>query len=622
MKKFLRYGILFLLLCSFHLHAQRDSVLLKEVTVYGLPEQKYLAGALVENIDSSLSKNYSSNHLGEVLAIQFPVYFRSYGNGMISGISIRGTAPQHTAVLWNGINISSFSLGQSDFSILPMAAFDEIKIHQGGGSARFGSGAFGGTVLLNSVASQPSVFSIKQELGSFGRNFTSIKNSIQLGALTSSTSIYHIQAKNNFKIVDSNERQSHAAYEQRGIVQNLQYDFSTAKNITINYWYHDADREIQPTIGKLNSTDEQQDRSHRLSVSYQQNSNWGKMKVGGGLVDDVITYNNTPGEIFRWITFVNHQYTFRHQWHVQFTTDWNHIVGKIKEYDGEPVEDRVDVAGSLQKQIKKHSFSFNIRKPFITRIESPLLPYLGANILLWETKDQQFYLTANISKNFRAPTFNDRYWQNGGNIDLKPETSHSSEAGVLWKNKKVNFNAKGFYQVIDQWIQWVPDANAVYRPQNIKQVKARGFESSAEILLIDGDLKAFSRISYEYTHSTTSKTSPSDIATIGKQLIYTPIHTGNASLMAQFKKWSANVFVQYSGTRFTEASNSSLYALKSFVLVDFSLAKAILLKRNEWGLQFSIKNVFNQNYQLYSGRAMPGRNFNFLVYYQLKQKQL
>ncbi|HZX72945.1 MAG TPA: Plug domain-containing protein, partial [Cyclobacteriaceae bacterium] len=94
--------------------------MLKEVTIYGLPEEKYLAGSSIEKVDSSLQKTYSSNHLGEVLSYQLPIYFRNYGNGMISGISMRGTTPQHTAVLWNGININSFSLGQADFSILPM----------------------------------------------------------------------------------------------------------------------------------------------------------------------------------------------------------------------------------------------------------------------------------------------------------------------------------------------------------------------------------------------------------------------------------------------------------------------------------------------------------------------
>src|SRR5579872_4169280 len=126
----------FLLLYAQCLGQSKDSVILKQVTVYGLPDQKYLAGSSLIELDSSLKSNDRSRNLSEILPLQLPIYFRTYGNGMLSSISMRGTSPQHTAVLWNGINITSFSLGQADFSILPASAFDEVKIHEGAGSAR------------------------------------------------------------------------------------------------------------------------------------------------------------------------------------------------------------------------------------------------------------------------------------------------------------------------------------------------------------------------------------------------------------------------------------------------------------------------------------------------------
>jgi iron complex outermembrane receptor protein len=617
----LRLGICLLILsCANTLRAQRDSLLLKEVTIYGLPEEKYLAGSSIEKVDSSLQKTYSSNHLGEVLSYQLPIYFRNYGNGMISGISMRGTTPQHTAVLWNGININSFSLGQADFSILPMIAFDEIKVHEGGGSARFGSGAFGGTVLLNSTSQQPNLLAIKQEVGSFGRFFSSVKASFKNNKLSSSTSLYRLQSKNDFPIQGVDERQQHASFYQQGIVQNLQYDISANKSFGLHYWFHDADREIQPPVGKVNSTDEQQDRNHRLSLSYQQNTRLGLSRLTGGFVDDVIVYNGSKSEILRWIASANHQYTFQKQWHVQFNTEWNHIIGKIKEYGGEPQEDRMDVAGSVQKQVKNHSFSFNLRQPFISRVHAPLLPYLGANIMLVDGAKQKLILTANVSKNFRAPTFNERYWQSAGRVDLLPETSHAAEAGLSWNAGIIKLTSKGFYQIIDQWIQWVPDGDGNYRPENIKQVKIRGSESSIELQGSVGVFSFFLKSSYQFTRSTTSKTVSSDAASIGKQLIYTPLHTATSMLTTRMNNWSLNVFAQYSGKRFTEASNDELYSLAPFVLVDISAGRKFMIKRSDFDVQFSIKNVFNTNYQLYAGRAMPGRYFNLQLNYQLKHK--
>ena len=152
----MRTGFVFFwcsMLCACCFAQRKDSVILKQVTVYGLPDEKYLTGSSLILLDSSLKSHDRSRNLSEILSLQLPIYFRTYGNGMLSSISMRGTSPNHTSVLWNGININSFSLGQADFSILPAIAFDEVKIHEGAGSARFGSGAIGGTVLLNSTSS-------------------------------------------------------------------------------------------------------------------------------------------------------------------------------------------------------------------------------------------------------------------------------------------------------------------------------------------------------------------------------------------------------------------------------------------------------------------------------------
>ena len=149
-------------------------------------------------------------------------------------------------------------------------AFDDVEVHEGGGSAKFGSGAFGGSILLSTKAKSPRLLSATQEFGSFGRYFASVKGSVSIGKLTSATSMYHLQADNDFPVLSTGDRQSHAAYHQNGILQSFEYRISTGKLLTVNYWYHEADREIQPTIGNTGSRDEQQDHSHRLSLAYEQ----------------------------------------------------------------------------------------------------------------------------------------------------------------------------------------------------------------------------------------------------------------------------------------------------------------------------------------------------------------
>ncbi|MBL0742356.1 TonB-dependent receptor [Chryseolinea lacunae] len=602
--------------------AQGDSVLLKPVTVYGLPDEKYLAGSQFYTLDSALQKQQDSRHLGEILAFQFPVYFRNYGNGMLSGISLRGTSPSHTAVRWNGININSFSLGQADFSILPTVAFSDVKVHAGGGSARYGSGAFGGTVLLSSVGGSSDILSVSQEVGSYGRYFTSLKGAFRIRKFSSTSSLYRVQAQNDFPIPHLNERQPHAAYWQQGIVEHAQYTISNARRITLDYWYNDAHKEIQPNLGSNNNTDEQDDRNHRFVLSYEQNTAQGFSKITGGFVDDRIVFNNNLTEIVRWIGSASHQFVVAESWHVSGSAEWNHIIGKIKEYGPtSPVEDRVDLAASVQKDFKNVAWSFNLRQPFITHVSAPLLPYIGADVVLFKNAKQTWTLSANASKNFRAPTLNDRYWQDAGARDLLPETSYAAEAGLTWRRQNFNVNTRGFYQWVDQWIQWVPGAQGVYRPRNVKQVRTDGVEAGIEDRVKIGPVVLQGKVAYQFTQAITEKTDNTDIASVGKQLIYTPVHTGSGTFGVLYGTWSLNMFLQYSGTRFTDAANAAMYALDPFLLADMSLNKSYAHGQHGFDFSVQLKNVFATDYQLYSGRAMPGRNINFKISYHLTRKQ-
>src|SRR5690242_16953941 len=125
-------------LCAGISMAQTDTTYLKEVRVYGLPVTSHAVGAMVDQLDAG-----GVGNLSDKLSTAVPLYLKSYGNNQLSTISIRGTTASQTAVLWNGININSPTLGQSDLALLPLYLFDELSIRYGGSSALYGSDAIG-----------------------------------------------------------------------------------------------------------------------------------------------------------------------------------------------------------------------------------------------------------------------------------------------------------------------------------------------------------------------------------------------------------------------------------------------------------------------------------------------
>jgi vitamin B12 transporter len=621
----MRTGFIFLgclMLGSFCFSQNKDSILLKQVTIYGLPEEKYLAGSSLVLLDSSLKSNERSRNLGEILSLQLPIYFRNYGNGMLSSISMRGTSPQHTSVLWNGINISSFSLGQADFSILPATAFDEVKIHEGAGSARFGSGAMGGTVLLNSLSQTQNNISLSQDVGSFGRYFSSLGGSWSTGKWGFKTKLYNLTSQNNFPILITGERQSHASFRQSGVLQDVEYRWSSAKTISLHYWYHDADRDIQPTIGQFNSQDNQQDKNHRLSIRYQNNNQYGLFSIYGGYINDVIVYDGSQSSVIRWISGAKHEFNFVKKIHAQVGAEWNHIIGLIPNYqNGKAQEDRYDFTSSFQKNISDRlSLALNFRQPVVSGFNAPFLPYLGTEYAVIKTIQTEFKIRGSVSRNYRIPTLNDRYWQNAGDKSLLPETSHAAEFGLTYHHKNFEITNTFFTQRVDNWIQWVPEQNGNYRPQNIEQVVAKGIETKVSFRSKINRVTIVPMIAYQSTKSVTTQAPTAEQYTIGKQLIYTPQHTASAYLQIYWRKFSVDISAQYNGKRYTDAGNSDTYSLPAFALLNSSIGKSWLSNRHRIDLRFAAKNILNLDYQLYSSRAMPGRNYNLQFTYILNSK--
>jgi iron complex outermembrane receptor protein len=617
----MRYLFFFLMLLAELCFAQKqDSIVLREVTVFGQSDLKYLSGSAIHKVDSVLKQLENASQLNDVLSLQFPIYFRNYGNGMISGISLRGTSPHHTAVLWNGININSFSLGQADFSILPSSAFDEVTLHEGGGSARFGSGAFGGTILLNSTTSiHPTGFSVSQQVGSFGRYFTSFRGIVQANRFTFKTKLYYQDLENDFEIKEAGRKQQDASINQKGILQDIHYFLSDEKSLSLNYWHHQSDREVQPTIGQLTSNNTQLDKNHRLNLGYTSRSNIGLLSVNGGYVQDVIVYNGDGSKISRWISRASYEFDFFKKGRWQVGGEWSHIKGKVRNYEnGEAVEDRYDFIISLVNPFSERlSFSANLRQPIIQGFKAPLLPYVGAE---YQVINDKFKVVGNVSKNYRAPTFNDRYWQNAGSRNLLPETSYAAEFGYQFNFRKFSIYHHGFIQQMEDYIQWIPDEQGNYRPRNVKEVNIKGTELKIGYQKQLSRVKISSHLSYQFVRSVTTKAPVTESYSIGKQLIYTPKHTASAYVNAAYKKYLFSLTLQYAGKRYTEFSNEDLYALEPYALVNIHVSKFWLVRSHRFDLSVAIKNITNIQYQMYSGLAMPGRNYTAQLTYQLNHK--
>lgn len=237
--------------CVARLAAQSDTTILAPVEIYGVQLLKYSVGSKVQE----LATRNSAETLTDRLNAESSMYFKNYGNQQLSTISFRGTTASQTAVLWNGVNVNSPTLGLTDFSTIPVFLFDEVAVHFGASSALVGTDAIGGSIALKSSApmfARELNTTLLQQAGSFGRLASGIKFRVSTDRWFFSTRLVYTKIENNFPYtspaVGYRRTQENAAVKNTGFSKQLAYKINESQQLTLEGIYAHNFRENQPAV--------------------------------------------------------------------------------------------------------------------------------------------------------------------------------------------------------------------------------------------------------------------------------------------------------------------------------------------------------------------------------------
>lgn len=619
--------------------AQSDSLVyaLKPIEVYGKTLETYTVGTKKQQFDSLTLSQSNGKNLTSLLLQSSAVYVREYGNGQLGSVSFRGTSPSQTAVLWNGININSRTLGQSDLGTIPLFTLDEVALQYGTSSSWFGTDAIGGTILLNNynpLDKDGFKLTLQQDFGSFGKSFSGVKSHYRKGKLSGSTKIYNLDFENNFSYTDLRGRpqtQNNASVYNFGFSQSLNYDISNQKSISFKAWYQDNFREIQPTMSNLNSDENLEDKNLRFVLDYFDNSHLGNFNVKLGFTKDEQVYQGSVQSelsIWQYILALDYDKKITDKLSLKAGANWYHIRAESLNL-GKPSENRNDIFASLQySPYDFWKISFNLRQGFVTDFETPVTPALGSEIQFLK----HFYWKTLISRGYRVPTFNDRFWLDGGRPEIQAENSWNFEQGLKYQiNKnaiKLESEITYYRNIIDDWILWQPEGQ-VWRPSNVREVLAEGFDINFNLTYTKKDFKYTIQSNYAFAKSVTQNNLNEFDDTAGNQLPYTPKHRFNISQNLTYKTWFFSTNLNYTGLRFENLSNieDQINSIPAFTLVNASLGKTFEFKRGRlnkgiWQkhqiqLFFRVNNIFDETYQNLIFRAMPQRNYEISLRFSI-----
>ncbi|WP_075349740.1 TonB-dependent receptor [Algoriphagus marinus] len=602
----------------------QDTVLLTPVEVYAPTLDRFTQGQKIKSYSKAELNTYQGRSLGDLLQETSPVFIRQYGAGMLASPSFRGTSAGHTSVFWNGIPVNSPSLGQSDLSILPVAAVDQVAIHFGNGGALFGNEAIGGSIHLGTKLSFSEGFqgSFSQQFGSFGQTNSYLKSSFSSEKLSSETRFYRESATNDFHFKDLGQaetpivRAQNSAVKQMGIVQDLAWNLSKTTQLKASFWYNQADREIQPVMGS-NTNDIQSDQSFRMAVDYFHFGKKSILNLKSGLVQDNQLFNQSENNTVQYFLSGDWDSAFTPKWNLKTGLRLNFIQGELSTYQA--TDQRVESYQSLRFQPDENlKISLNLRQlAYLDQFE-PFIPSLGADWDFWKNSNNQLSLKASIAKGIKVPTLNDRFWEPGGNPDLIPEKSQSGEIGLIWqKTGGISWeNSLTYYRMtVDNWIIWIPKGN-FWTPENIREVQNQGIEYQGQASTELGNWNITANWAYTWSRAISTKGIGETDPAIGKQLPYTPEHQANGRINAGYNGFSTFIGTYFIGER--RVTSDGQRTMPSYQFFNLGVSYGNLsLGKIKIPLRFQVNNLFNKDYQVLYLRPMPGRSYQFTLSIQL-----
>ncbi len=632
---------LFLGLLFKQLQAQ-DTIVLQSVDVtaerIGVEELKPL---VTKKLDTLVLQSMSTSNMADLLIQHSPVFIKTYGPGGVSTASFRGTTASHTLVLWNGFQLNAPSLGQVDFSTIPVFLADDVSLNWGSGTSN-NSGGLGGAVNIDNTHHFGDGFllDLKQTYGSFNTwgSFLTVGNygkkfSFRVKAYRNSSDNDY-EYMNSAVIPPQKMKQIHAEYVDYGVMPEV--SFLLGNNIlTVSSWNQWNDRNlppIMPNVFNVNSEEWTKDNFSRNFVSFKTFWETGNLELKSAafvenqryflltrnpVTDDTVTYINSDNHALILHQIANLEQHLYKTWSLKAKLQWDYEQVRSNNYIGEKYRNVVSAYAAINGDPFKCA-NLNLTARFDMTDGKPmgLFPTVTFSYQLPFYKAVSF--TLGYSHNYRNPSLNDLYWYPGGNPDLLPEDGRTVDLAIKFGLQegpfKLDLRTGVYFSNVKNWIQWMPTSYRFWVPENVAKVYARGIENHLDAAFVQGNWKITLSGNYVFTVTTDESEKAEQQGTKGKQLIYIPRHHANAFLNTQWKTWNLSYTFEFTGRRSTSYSEDQFFAydLPPYTLHHIAIGKQI----KKFRIELRCNNIFDTQYQNVIWRPMPGRSFEALVEYR------
>lgn len=634
---------------------------LEGISVEGKAERSAISTTVpVQTLTQADIQTMPAVLLSDVLKLFSGIVIKDYGGvGGMKTVSMRGFGSQHTAISYDGLPVTDCQTGQIDLSKFSLENVEQISVNSGTDDIFLPARLFAAANLIQIRTLRPKFdkrpFHIDFRFlgGSFGLWSPSVllenrivKRRNNGVSLSSSLNINYLQSDGRYPFTiyyggdndsTSLEKRSNSDVRSMNIEGNLFFTFDYTTQMDVKLYYYQAERGLPGAVIFYNAHSRQRlydqnafGQVHFLkhflkNVDYQLNAKFNYAYERYFDPDYLNAAGFVDNRYFQREYYLSNGVSYRPHKIVNLTLINDLIFGNLTaNLPNFILPSRLQVLTVLSAAVDTrfvqakaallHTGVANwAKKGAAADNVSRFSPSAGISIR--PILSQDFHIRAFYKNIFRLPTFNDLYYNDFGNRDLRPENTHQFDLGLtyarsfLHKKMGISITVDGYYNRVKDKIVAIPSRNLfTWMMLNFGAVKIAGMDANISFnYKIIKQLKIDIVGSYSLQQAVDVTDPKSN--TYRHQIPYTPLHSGSASLTLSTPWVDVSYTVVAAGKRYALQQNVPANELKPYSDHSLALAKDFDVKgKVVLGYKLELLNLANRHYEIVRNYPMQGRS--------------
>lgn len=636
----------------YSLHALDSLQEIEEITVTAKRRDKEIITP--QKLEGKTLQRLNSLSVADAIRYFAGAQIKDYGGvGGIKTIDIRSMGSNHMGVYYNGIQLGNAQNGQIDLGKFSLENIEEITLYSGQRSDIFQSarefGSAGSVYLQSRKPKFQNGKNVNVKASMKGGSFFLVNPSLLLeykltdqismsmnAELTSSDGKYKFRYK---RVTPSGE----VAYDTTAIRENgdinairvetgIQHYYSSTGYWKLHAYHYNSERGIPGAI--VNNVwrrgERLWDRNSFLQGSFEDEffRFWG-LRVNAKYAYDYTHYVNNDDKLIHtdnqykqrefYISAAN-KFALFNWWDVSLAYDfqWNNM----SEYIDATRTSHWLAAATAMNFYDKLKMQASILGTFIndhtgkshTKGSYRATPAIFLSYQPFH--DIGLSLRAFYKQAYRYPTFNDLYYTDMGNAELKPELAIQHNVGLHYNIKQEKQTFHQFHIGVDVYYNKVKDKIIAYPKGqqfrwtmlNLGLVKIHGVDADMQMtLLLPADWTLTGKLQYTYQQAI-DVTDPADTY-YGDQIPYIPWHSGSAIAMLTWRNYGLNYSFIYVGERYSQQENIIYNYVQPWYTHDLSIMGMWNINKVRLKATVEVNNLLSQDYDVIINYPMPKRNY-------------